>query len=307
MELNSDSCRLSRGVNAGNTGGHVIKLPFRPPYNWPHMLDFLALRATPGVERVTCGEYARTIGTVDHPGLIRIRCEPNENQLICNISMAQPECPPAAIEKIKRIFDLEADPKTILARLKCDRTLWRQVKINPGLRVPGCWDGFEIAVRSITGQQISVAGATTVMGKIVAQYGQPVRLGAGLEYLFPTPRALADLDPGALPMPKARAHTIASVAAMVASGDLSLEPGHVCTDLVETLLSVKGIGSWTAQYIAMRALSQADALLEGDLVLEKKAARLYGLDQRMKTKELLQRAEAWRPWRAYASMHIWNL
>ena len=289
------------------SGHYVFKLPYRPPYNWQHMLDFLSTRATPGVEQVLDNKYIRTIGTQEKPGLIKVSCDQEKNQLICKIHTSQTESLLAIIEKIKCIFDLGADPQIILSRLKTDKKLWQLVNKNPGLRVPGCWDGFEIAVRSITGQQVSVVGATTVMGRIVNQYGVPSKLNSNVSYLFPTPRALAELDPTSLPMPRARANAIATIARSVVSGELNLDPGQDSSEMIQKLVSLKGIGPWTAQYIAMRALAEPDALLEGDLVLEKKAAQLYGLNERMKTRELLARSEVWRPWRAYASIHIWNL
>lgn len=301
--------RKSKSTNKapGRSGHYEFKLPYRPPYNWQHMLDFLSTRATPNVEQVMDNEYTRTIGTQEKPGLIKIRCDPQKNQLICKIHTTETENLLAIIEKIKCIFDLGADPQSIISGLQAVKKLRQLVHKNPGLRVPGCWDGFEIAVRSITGQQVSVAGATTVIGRIVEQYGKPSKLDSSVGYLFPTPQALADLDPASLSMPRARANTIASVARAVASGELSFDPGQDPSEMIDQLVCLKGIGPWTAQYIAMRALAQPDALLEGDLVLEKKAAELYGLSERMKSKQLVAHSEAWRPWRAYASMHIWHL
>ncbi len=297
----------TKNVHPDSSGHYVFKLPYRPPYSWRHMLDFLSTRATPGVEKVLNNEYIRTIGTQDKAGLIRVSCDQEKNQLVCHIGCSHTENLLATIEKIKSIFDLSADPQMILSQLRLDKKLWQQVKKNPGLRVPGCWNGLEIAVRSITGQQVSVVGATTVMGRIVKQYGTRLKTTAGVGYLFPTAHALADLDPASLSMPRARANTIAAVAQAVVSGQLCFAPGQDSNEMIEQLTRFKGIGPWTAQYIAMRALAEPDALLEGDLVLEKKAALLYGLNERMKTRELCERAEAWRPWRAYASMHIWNM
>ena len=291
---------------------YVFKLPYRPPYDWNSILNFLSVRATPGVEQVVDGKYTRSIGTNQHPGIIQVSCDPNNHQLICQIQTSKPEELFIVTEKIKRIFDLGADPQIILSGLKKDKKLFSVVKNNPGFRVPGCWNGFEIAVRAIVGQQISVVGATTVMGKIVKKYGKNpcpafIAGSASPAYIFPTPAALANLDIESLPMPKARAATIARVAQAVVKGEIRFDSDQETDQMVEQLQSIKGIGPWTAQYIAMRALAHPDALLEGDLVLEKKAARLYGKGDRMKTSELLEYAEKWRPWRAYAAMHIWNL
>ncbi len=286
---------------------YVFKLPYRPPYNWQYLLDFLSKRATPGVENVVDDNYTRSIGTPTAPGSIRVSCDPDKYQLICEIQLSTPADLFIVIEKVKRIFDLGADPQIILTGLKTDKTLWSIVKKNPGMRVPGAWDGFEIAVRAIVGQQISVVGATTVMGKIVQQYGNKLPQKSATEFLFPTPEILAKLDIESLPMPKARAATIARVAQAVAAGKLNFNNNQQPEQMIKQLLSIKGIGPWTAQYIAMRALAHPDALLEGDLVLEKKAAQLYAKGDRIKTAKLLEYAENWRPWRAYAAMHIWNL
>ena len=303
-KLRGSSVSKSR---SNSTDAYVFKLSYRPPYDWQHMLGFLSKRATPGVEAVIDAEYVRTIGSKQYPGTLAISCDETKNHLVCKIHTQQPEHLFRYVEKVKSMFDLGADPVIILTRLKKDKALFCEVKKNPGLRVPGCWDGFEIAVRSITGQQISVAGATTVMGKIVEQFGEKLNENSPLNRLFPTPQALAELDPESLPMPMARAQTIARVAGAVANNELSFDTTQELEQMIAQLTQIKGIGPWTAQYIAMRALSQPDALLEGDLVLEKKAARLYASGDRMKTSELLHKAESWRPWRAYAAMHIWNI
>ena len=211
-------------MSADSAHKYVFKLPYRPPYNWQHLLNFLSTRATPGVEQVVDNEYTRTIGTADNPGLLKVSGDFENNQLICEIHSTQTQDLLATIESVKSTFDLGADPESIANCLKADKTLWQQAKKNPGLRVPGCWDGFEIAVRSITGQQVSVVGATTVMGRIVKLYGTPCEHSQSLSHLFPTPQTLAELDPGLLSMPKARAMTIATVAKAVALGELCFRP-----------------------------------------------------------------------------------
>jgi len=197
--------------------GYVFKLPYRPPYDWHYLLKFLSVRATPGVEKVVDDHYIRSIGTKKHPGTISVSCDQTKHHLICQIQTSQPENLFIITEKIKHIFDLGADPLLVLNGLKKDKKLWSIVKQNPGIRVPGCWDGFEIAVRAIVGQQISVVGATTVMGKIVKDYGEilfpeSIEKSSNPNYLFPSALSLSKLDPERLPMPKARAATIASVA-----------------------------------------------------------------------------------------------
>ncbi len=191
-----------------------------------------------------------------------------------------------AADRARHLFDTDTDPQPIAAHLSKDRVLRPILRRHRGIRVPGAWDPFEVVIRAIVGQQVSVAGATTTLRKIVAQFGG-----------FPTPAELAATTLGG--MPSQRAATIRRVAAAVATGDLALERTESLDEAIRRLTSIKGIGPWTANYIAMRALREPDAFPSGDLGLQKAA----GIRSE---KELLRIAEAWRPWRAYAAMLLWN-
>src|SRR5207237_4372654 len=196
-------------------------------------------------------------------------------------------------------FDLNADWTAIVRALRTDSVLGELVASAPGLRVPGCWNGFELATRAILGQQVTVKGATSLAGRMVQYFGQPLHATAGLTHLFPTPQALADANLGQIGLPRARAETIRSLARAVCRGEINFE-GIVNVDtFLERLCEIPGIGKWTAQYIAMRALGEPDAFPTGDLGL------LHALNLE-NTRDLEKRAEAWRPWRAYATMYLWN-
>jgi AraC family transcriptional regulator of adaptative response / DNA-3-methyladenine glycosylase II len=204
-----------------------------------------------------------------------------------------------AIERIRRLFDLNANPLEIHSCLEEDAQLAPHVRKNPGLRVPGSWDPFEVLVRAIVGQQVSVKGATTVMGKIAHEFG---KISDG-QLMFPTAESLTTLDPESLPMPQARARTIAAAAEAVCKGDVDLTEQDSKV-LMAQLTRIKGIGPWTAHYVAMRAISDPDAFLEGDLVLRKVASSVLSIAD---DRALISRAEAWRPWRAYAAMYLWSM
>jgi AraC family transcriptional regulator of adaptative response / DNA-3-methyladenine glycosylase II len=249
-------------------------LPTREPFDGESLLSFLAARAIPGVEEVVRGTYRRTspFGVVEMtPGPAGVSCHP-----------------PEAAERCRRLFDLDADPGAVAAVLGADPLLAPLVARRPGLRVPGGFDGFELAVRAIVGQQVSVAGARTVLGRMVAGHGEPLPgPDGGLTHLFPTPAALAAADPAAFPFPRTRARALIAVARLAAGGQLRLG----------ALLDIPGIGPWTASYVAMRALGDRDAFLPGDVGIRNALAALgaEGAD-----------GERWRPWRSYAVMHLWR-
>ncbi len=284
-----------------------LKLPYRPPYDFDGILAFLERRAIPGVEAITPGRYERNIQVGGHPvetsgaetGRLIVTHDPQLRALLCDIRLGSSKPLMGVVEKVRRMFDLNADPLEIGACLSRDADLAPLVAANPGLRIPGAWDAFEILVRAIVGQQVSVKGATTVMGKILREYGE----SSDGVLLFPGPQSLARLEPERLPMPRSRATAIADVARAVASGDVDLGTQDSAT-LVSQLTRIRGIGEWTAQYVAMRAINDPDAFLHTDLVLRKVAKSRLALDT---DKALLARADAWRPWRAYAGMYLWSL
>jgi AraC family transcriptional regulator, regulatory protein of adaptative response / DNA-3-methyladenine glycosylase II len=288
------------GEKQGSTSdSFTLKLSYRPPFDFSGLTSFLSMRAIPGVESVVEGEYRRLFRFEGELGFLRVTDDEAARALCCKIDMENSRLLVRVVEKVRRLFDLDAVPQDIESQLKKDKPLFRLVSQNPGLRLPGAWDAFEIAVRAIVGQQVSVKGATTVMGRIAETYGQKVSKGI----VFPGPENLADIDPSSLPMPLNRANAIKLMAQAVLDGDLDLGSEYDSSILVEQLVAIKGIGPWTAQYVVMRALNDPDAFLHNDLVLMKVAKEKLGIKTE---KELLERAEKWRPWRAYAGMHLWR-
>jgi AraC family transcriptional regulator of adaptative response / DNA-3-methyladenine glycosylase II len=285
-----------------------LTLPYRPPYDWDGLIGFLALRAIDGVESVRPDRYARSILLDGEFGLLAVSPAPKE-RLTVSIRFPRLSALPAILARVRRIFDLSADPQAIGAHLALDHDLAWRVAARPGLRVPGAWDGFELAVRAILGQQISVLAATALAGRIVRDHGAPLpdTLAAaepGITHAFPAAAALATTDLSALPMPRARSASIEAMARASAE-DPSLwespgEPGEA----VRRLRALPGIGEWTAQYIALRALREPDAFPAADIGLQRALADSGGV--RPSTVALLARAEAWRPWRAYAALHLWT-
>jgi AraC family transcriptional regulator of adaptative response / DNA-3-methyladenine glycosylase II len=268
-------------------GHYTLRIGYRPPYDWSSLVDFLAVRATPGVETVTPGEYRRNISLDGIQGAIAIRPVRGKNSLELDIWYPNPAALFRIVERTRRIFDVGADPAEVAGQLGKDPALERSVRAHPGLRVPGCWDGFELAVRAILGQQVSVKGATTMAGRLASAFGEPAHDGAGVQ--FPDVNALAQADLTTIGLTRRRAASIRDLAAAVAQGTIAFD-GRLDADQFEkSVIAIPGIGPWTAQYVAMR-LGEPDAFPSGDLYLRHLGAR----------------AEAWRPWRAYAAMHLWK-
>ncbi|MFT4798791.1 MAG: AraC family transcriptional regulator of adaptative response / DNA-3-methyladenine glycosylase II [Candidatus Azotimanducaceae bacterium] len=288
-----------RAVSPTELGAFSLKLGCRQPFDFKSVLSFLAVRAIPGVESVVDSTYSRTIELDGYVARLSVREHPAEAALLVSVEAEDPRHLFQIINRVKNLFDVDADPAEVNGVLSRDRGLAALIQQHPGQRLPGCWSPFEIAVRAIVGQQVSVKGATTVMGRIAARYGDQSAQGL----CFPKAEALALLDPTTLSMPQRRAQAIKDMSAEVASGALRFDSDVVTESLVEQLTAIKGIGPWTAQYISMRALNDPDAFLDGDLVLLKVAKDYLGIGSRA---ELLDRAEQWRPWRAYAGMHLWR-
>ena len=275
----------------------TVRLAFQPPLDWSGLLGFLAPRATPGVEAVAGGVYRRTIVLGDAAGTIAVRAAAGGPHLVMRVRRARL---PEVVERARRLFDLDADPVRIADHLARSPELAPLVARRPGLRVPGAWDAFELAVRAVLGQQVTVRGATTLAGRLVRTFGKPLdRAEDGLTHLFPRPEALADADLTAIGLPRARAATIRALA----RGEVALDASRGLEDAVARLTSVPGIGAWTAHYIAMRALGQPDAFPAGDLGLRRALGNGAGP---LAPARVAERAEAWRPWRAYAAMHLWT-
>ena len=280
-----------------------IALPCRPPYDWPAMRDFLAGRAIPGIEAVGPDRYARTIAVAGRTGSIAIT--PGGDGLVAIVTgVAEAELPGIAA-RLRRLFDCDADPAAIGAHLATDPRLGPLVAARPGLRVPGAWDGFELGVRAILGQQVSVAAATQLAGRLVAELGTPLPALAepGLTHVFPTAERVAAADVAQiLTMPRARGAAIRALAAASIAEPDPFAPDQDLATAVARLTAIRGIGPWTAQYIAMRALRAPDVFPPGDVGL---LQALDGGAGRPSPAELLLRAEGWRPYRAYAALHLW--
>ncbi|CUJ59503.1 AlkA N-terminal domain-containing protein [Achromobacter sp. 2789STDY5608621] len=290
-------------VSAGPQGEIKLLLRYRPPYDWPAMLAFLRARAIPGIERVSDDSYTRTIGLDGAQGTVRV--EPGTgNALQATVRFPQLHALPAIIARLRRVFDLASDPAALAAQLAHDPVMAALTAARPGLRVPGAWDGFELALRAVLGQQITVGAAIKLAGKLVAAHGQPLDQPDGdLTHLFPRPEAIAPADLAPLGMPRSRAATLSAVAAAALANPRLFEAADSLDTAVARLREIRGVGEWTAQYIALRQLREPDAFPASDIglirALEKLEAREYTPAQ------LLARAETWRPWRAYAAQHLW--
>jgi AraC family transcriptional regulator of adaptative response / DNA-3-methyladenine glycosylase II len=290
-------------VAAAEQGEFSLLLRYKPPYDWPAMLRFLERRTIPGLEAVVDGVYSRAVALAGVQGLISVQPAAG-HALRAAIRISKLSALPNIIARLRRQFDLAADPLSIAAHLRTDPVLAPLLKRRPGLRVPGAWDGFELAIRAVLGQQISVPAAIRLAGKLVAAYGQPLaEPGHALTHVFPTPQALAQADLTTLGMPRSRALTLNSVAAAaIANPDLFGATGDL-DEAITRLRAIRGVGEWTAQYIALRQLREPDAFPAADVGLMRALADDRG--QRLSATELLARAEAWRPWRAYAAQHLW--
>lgn len=294
------TCRSPSGAERGI----ALRLAYRPPYDWAGIRAFLAARAIPGVEAPGLdGPYARTIVVGGRHGSLTVA--PGRDCLVATVSGVDPAASPGIGARLRRLFDCDADPGTIAGRLGRDPDLARLVAARPGLRLPGAWDPFETGCRAILGQQVSVAAAIRLAGKLVAAFGAPVSGGPSpaLTHVFPTPEDLAEADVAlALNMPRARGAAVRALAqAALADPDL-FAPAETLEDAVARFTAIRGIGPWTAQYIAMRALKLPDALPVGDVGLLRALDRGAG---RPSPAALLLRAEGWRPFRAYAAQHLW--
>ena len=279
---------------------YFFRLRFRPPYNWQGMLEFLAPRATPGVEVVEDGTYRRSIALDGQPGYFEVSLDGGNPALAVRVQFGDPRSLFFIIERIRAMFDLNADWAAIVESLRIDPELARAVHAEPGLRVSGCWDGFEMAVRAILGQQVSVKGATTLAGRLVKTFGHTFSAVDGLTHIFPAPAKLAEANLTSIGLTKARAETIRSFARAVCDGQIRFDNIIDSDAFLARLCEIPGIGKWTAQYVAMRALGEPDAFPSGDL------GCLHALNL-TSTRDLERRAEAWRPWRAYAAMYLWRM
>ncbi|MCX7207691.1 MAG: helix-turn-helix domain-containing protein [Proteobacteria bacterium] len=292
---------LRRDKQTGSSTGVTLLLRYHPPYDWQAMLAHLSARAITGLEIVENGIYTRSICINGVQGLVSVR-QANSHALAATIRFPNLAALPQIIARLRAMFDLAADPDMINQQLASDPLMAKLTAKRPGLRVPGAWDGFELAIRAVLGQQITVAAAIKLAGKIVAQCGEP--LGTpdaqypSLSHVFPTPAILSKAN--FTGMPQSRAKTLSTLAtAFEAAPDL-LSNGSNVAETCTKLLAIAGIGDWTTQYIAMRQLREPDAFPASDVALIKAITQLEG------PCKFSARAEAWRPWRAYAAQHLWT-
>lgn len=300
--------RRSHSALKGEQGADAVtlRLDYRPPFSWQKLLEFLSARAIPGVELVVDGEYRRSVVIGEHTGWLAVRADPKRNALRASIALTLMPVLTIVVARLRAVFDLDAQPTIIAEHLSRDPILEKSISEHPGLRVPGAFDGFEMAMRAVLGQQVSVAAATTLSGRLAQRFGEVVPAGSaehrlGLAVRFPSAARLARAPVeqiAAIGLPAARARTIRELARVVASGELRLDVGGEPERAIEELLLLPGIGPWTAQYIALRAFRFPDAFPAGDLGVQK-ALGVAG------AKAAETRSAAWQPWRAYAVLHLW--
>src|SRR5262249_18084336 len=292
--------RLARTKTICEAGCYRFRLAYRPPYDWGGVLAFLRARATDGVESVDATSYRRPIVVDGKSGSIEVSRHDSGTALQLDVRFPDPRALLTIVERVRRVFDLGADPVLIEAHLRTDPLLARAIARRPGVRTPGAWDGFELAVRAILGQQVSVRAATTIAGRIATLFGSPVADESGLSRLFPTPAQLATAAIERAGVMPTRADTIRALATHLMNQALDLSWSSDSRAAVAALVALPGVGRWTAEYIAMRALGEPDAWPTGDLVLRRVAGDLSSA-------ELDRRSDAWRPWRAYAVMLLWQV
>lgn len=291
-------------VSAGPRGEIKLLLRYRPPYDWPAMLAFWRLRAIPGIEVVTDDEYMRSISIDGEQGTVSVT-QAAGNALQATVRFPKLQALPLIIARLRRVFDLASDPLAIGAQLSHDPVLAKLVRAKPGLRIPGAWDGFEVAMRAVLGQQITVVAAVRLAGRLVAAHGAPLAQPDGaLTHVFPRPEDLADAELASLGMPRSRGATLSAVAAAAVADKHLFDASTGLEEAIERLRQIRGVGEWTAQYIALRQLREPDAFPSADIGLIRAMERLEGRD--FSAAELLARAESWRPWRAYAAQHLWT-
>ncbi len=283
-----------------SSGRLSLRLAVRRPFAWPQLLAFLGERAIAGVEHVTDTVYVRVLRLPHGRGVVRL--SPHDDRVDAELELDDLRDTAVAVERCRRLLDLDADPTAIGEVLGADPLLAPSVREVPGMRLPGQVDGFEVAVRAIVGQQVSVAGARTILGRFAAAFGAPVHFDLaaehGLTHAFATAESMAAADDTALSMPRSRGRALIGVARSVASGELDLDPGADRDDTHRRLLAHRGIGPWTADYIVMRAFGHPDVMVETDLYI-RRMLDAHGIDA--------ERTTTWQPWRSYAALHLWRL
>jgi AraC family transcriptional regulator, regulatory protein of adaptative response / DNA-3-methyladenine glycosylase II len=300
--------RLRGGRGTGAQGGTIqLRLAVRTPFAGRPLLAFLATRAVPGVEVTTDTTYARALRLPHGTGTVELELTDHSAEgatgfVPATFRLTDLRDLASAVERARRLLDADCDPVAISDAFAGDPILGRLVRELPGLRVPGHVDGDELAVRAVLGQQVTVAAARTAAGRLTEQYGEPlVAPQGGSTHVFPTAARLAEVDPDDLPMPRSRGRGLVALCRSLAGGDLRLDRGADRDDVRRDLLAIPGIGPWTADYIALRALGHPDVFLPTDIGI-RNALRQLGRDPA----EADDLAERWRPWRSYAQLHLWQ-
>lgn len=300
-ELRARASRANRAAPPAAPGAITLRLPFRAPLNPSNLFGHLAATAVPGVEEWRDGAYRRTLSLPHGHGIVAL--SPRPDHVLCRLSLTDPRDLTRAINRCRRLLDLDADPVAVDEQLRADPQLAPLVDAAPGRRVPRTVDAAEFAVRAVLGQQVSTAAARTHAARLVTAHGVPVEdPEGGLTHLFPTPDALAGLDPDTLALPRSRRTTLLTLVTALAGGSLALGPESDWDEARARLGALPGFGPWTIEVVAMRALGDPDAFLPGDLGV-RRAAKGLGLPATPAA--LTARAARWRPWRAYAVQYLW--
>lgn len=296
--------RAARGGASASAAGVTVRLHYRPPYDWMAVLHHLRGRAIAGIEQVSEATYARTVLQRGRVGTIEVRHDESRACLVVSLRLPDLTELSSTIARVRKMFDLDSDVVTIEAHLARDPVLAPLVLARPGLRVVGGWDGFEVAVRAVLGQQVTVAAGCMLVGQLVAQC-VPFERGdeGGLSRVFPGPAEVAAADLSAMKMPTSRKHALQALArAALADPDLFRTRASL-SEALDALRAIRGLGDWTASYIALRALHEPDAFPAQDAVLHRAIA---SLEHPLSPAGLRERAERWRPWRGYAAQHLWT-
>ena len=296
--------RKRRGELEARNGGLVVRLPYRPPFCWHEILHFLSMNSIPGVEVVEDGCYRRTIELDSSVGTVAVRQDPDSPQLIVQIDLPRYDSLMDAVERVRRIFDLGADPVQIASHLQRDPQMRRFLDALPGLRVPGAWDGFEMSVAAILGQHLSGRRfrSNSSMRRLVEVFGRPIETSVrGLTHLFPAPKDLVDADLTNSGISHSRAQAIRGLARAVRKKKLTFHASKSLDETLSRLQTIPGIDEPTAQYIAMRVFAEPDAFPAAEAELRRALSLIEHQDLSVRSTEMV---ESWRPWRAYAAMHL---
>jgi AraC family transcriptional regulator of adaptative response / DNA-3-methyladenine glycosylase II len=296
------SARDGRTASTPGTAGTIsLRLAVRQPFDGDGALAFVAARAVPGIEEIVGDTYRRTLALPHGSAILSL--SPRPDHVRCVLQLSDLRDLSTAVQRARRLLDLDADPVAVAELLSRDALLAPLVAKSPGRRSPGHVDGNEIAMRTVLGQQVSVQGARTHAARLVVAAGTPLaEPDGGLTHTFPATAAIADMDPARLAMPQSRKTTVRRLAESLASGAITIDPGADRAQVEAQLTALPGIGAWTASYIAMRGLGDPDVFLATDLGLKR---ALEGLGVASDPSSAAARAEAWRPWRSYALHHLW--